>query len=217
MKALTLRQPWASLCVESPPLGCTPGEIRSVGGGVPVFKMIEVRSTPAPLSLIGERIAIHAAQRPPTLDVVEPINDILDGLEFSDRVTGWTVDHRRGPGEWTSSNTWCEPLPLGAIVGTVRLAGCVPIVGPSDEHTSDHLAVSSGADGVHLLLCRYADVEPDGCVLECTPVHDQAPFGSFEPGWFAWLFVDAVKFDEPIPHVGRPGLWAAPPIGDHRE
>lgn len=42
MKAITLRQPWATL----------------VAFG---FKTIETRTWPAPLDLIGERIAIHAA------------------------------------------------------------------------------------------------------------------------------------------------------------
>ena len=49
MKAITLHQPWASLIAEG-------------------VKTIETRSWAPPAALWGERIAIHAATRKPTVD-----------------------------------------------------------------------------------------------------------------------------------------------------
>ena len=64
MKAITLWQPWASLCVIPRPID--PATFSTFGGAIPLpFKTIETRSWPAPKSLIGQRIAIHAAKRKP--------------------------------------------------------------------------------------------------------------------------------------------------------
>lgn len=43
---------------------------------------------------------------------------------------------------------------------------------------------------------------------------DQAPFGDFTPGRFAWDLKDIDCFPEPIPASGRPGIWDwLPPVG----
>jgi len=38
-------------------------------------------------------------------------------------------------------------------------------------------------------------------------VEDQRPFGIFEPGRWAWIFANAVKFPAPVPAKGRQGFW----------
>lgn len=79
MKAISLWQPWASLVVHGQ-------------------KKIETRAWPVPKTLIGKRIAIHAAllTRHDGLMNVPPFLGLLDG-----------------------------DLPHGAVVGSVKLSSCV--------------------------------------------------------------------------------------------
>lgn len=61
MKAITIWQPWASLIMAG-------------------FKPYEFRGWPAPKSLIGQRIVIHAGTRSPRLkEMVELVEDVLAG------------------------------------------------------------------------------------------------------------------------------------------
>ncbi len=78
MKAITLHQPWASLIAAQ-------------------IKLTETRAWPAPDSLIGQRIAIHAAKR-------------------AARFTEWN--------KGTSLMSLSLPMPLGAVVATARIDGC---------------------------------------------------------------------------------------------
>ena len=82
LRALTLHQPWASLMA----LG---------------HKTTETRSWPAPKTLVGSRIAIHAAKRRSRRD------------EWNDRVAEAVAD---------------IDLPLGAIVATARVDGCARVL-----------------------------------------------------------------------------------------
>ena len=83
MKAITLHQPWASL------IACG-------------LKTIETRHWPPPRAVVGERIAIHAAKRPP--DVRE-----------------WNEDLRQAFLQHVAA------IPLGAIVTTARLAAVLKV------------------------------------------------------------------------------------------
>ena len=82
MRAVTLHQPWASLIA----LG---------------HKTTETRSWPAPKTLVGSRIAIHAAKRRPRRD------------EWNDRVAEAVAG---------------MDIPLDVIVATARVDGCVRIL-----------------------------------------------------------------------------------------
>lgn len=91
------------------------------------------------------------------------------------------------------------PLPLGAVVATCELVDCVPMVLLGDSIEEPVLEI----DG-----CNLALVEPrsDG-VPWCTAyVTDQAPFGYFERGRYAWLLAD-IKPIGPVPAKGAQGLW----------
>lgn len=83
---ISLHQPWASLLF--------------VG---PNGKLHETRGWPAPARIVGGRLAIHAAKKPPTVDGV--VADICA--------------HFFGP-------DWRESLPRGAILGTVDVHGSRP-------------------------------------------------------------------------------------------
>lgn len=89
MKALSLWQPWASL----------------VACGA---KTVETRHWPAPASIVGERIAVHAAKRSSELHMLRAPDFDRALHERADRVR--MVDGR---------------LPLGFIVATAVVSDCV--------------------------------------------------------------------------------------------
>lgn len=168
MPVLTLWQPWASL----------------VAVGV---KSIETRSWAAPESLVGGRIAIHAAARkPPKCD---PCNGSGCGPG--------TASGAYVPCDWcggTGVHGLCAEvtdMPLGAIVATARLMACVPMYADRLPPTvCAHLMVFPEA-----LLLWSADVGE----LEPVDVSDQLPFGDFRPGRWAWLLDDVQHLAEPVP------------------
>jgi len=90
---LPLWQPWASLVVHG-------------------AKRVETRHWPAPASIIGERIAIHATKTRAELGMarVDPFRTVMrDLLE-----RGIALMDPQDPTE----------LPLGALIGTVVVTGC---------------------------------------------------------------------------------------------
>lgn len=188
MSALTLWQPWASLCVLPRPAPSMWGH-DAVGHGPPParpFKTIETRSWPAPTALIGQRIAIHAAARK-----VPGVDRLGDSDYWYDTFGMWTETATSD-----GRNVITVPWPLGAVVGTAVLVGCVPmvdVVGPSYER-----AVVLGDDG-EAWLHRMGEAP--------TGVHDQFPFGDFRPGRWAWLLADVEQLTEPIPARGGQRIW----------
>ena len=90
MKAITLHQPFASLIVEG-------------------HKHAETRSWAAPSSLVGRRIAIHAAKRP--------------ALGYEDGVRAITENIMTD----TYGQGWMEKIPRGAVVGTAILSAVVQV------------------------------------------------------------------------------------------
>ncbi len=174
LPCLTLWQPWASLCV-------LPGE-----GGRAV-KWIETRSWPAPESLIGQRIGIHAAKRHP---VVGPIGN---WYAWAEGRHAWRLYDDHGPD--------LHPLPLGALLGTVRLDACVPMVesGPTDTAAVAALRRDGGVVvAPHAVAAAYyrPGIGPRELSVDVT---DQTPFGDFAPGRFAWLLSDPQPTTERCP------------------
>jgi hypothetical protein len=90
MPAISLHQPWASLV--------------AVGA-----KPFETRSWAPPASLIGKRIAIHAAKKPVWPNVVDLDSATLEAMESALGVHG--------------DPFWPKRMPLGAVVCTAVLAG----------------------------------------------------------------------------------------------
>lgn len=131
MKALTLHQPWATMCFAR----------RHPEHEAPV-KWIETRSWPAPESVIGSRFAIHAGKKKPTREV---FGNFDDGLMVVDAgVNDGYQLHDNGFGA-------VHPLPLGVLLGTVQLAACVPMVatrtGDPHLYVTDHQIVYYSAHG----------------------------------------------------------------------
>ena len=104
MKALTIRQPWASL----------------IALGV---KHIETRSWRASQSLIGQTIAIHAGKWQP-----EPGNEYGTGWWWHDDCGDPIIVEQNPTNGWNQA-----PAPLGAIVATATLADCLPMVDYAEE------------------------------------------------------------------------------------
>jgi hypothetical protein len=156
-------------------------------------KTIETRSWRAPKSIIGQRIAIHATKKPPKED---------------QRVGEYGV-HQMGDDSWAMQriNTLRYiPLPLGAVVATVRLVATLPVV----ELWEIHPLFSGGAGCVATTqpnaehppkLMVWNDGETYGHAIE-----DQRPHGDFTPGRWAWLLEDVQAVDPVVPFVGGQGF-----------
>lgn len=130
-------------------------------------KTIETRSWPAPKSLIGQRMGIHAAKR-----------RVVDGQ----RIGAWAT-WRREPFDWLAPAGEHEitgneiELPFGAIVATGVLTDCVPIVA-DPENVRGGLAIATAHGNVHVLTSDSYQRDFEG----------QAPYGDFRPGRWAWLY-----------------------------
>lgn len=175
MKALTLRQPWASL----------------VALGV---KTIETRSWS---TKYRGPLAIHAgAKRPPTV-WLGPNDDLPPAI---DRI-GMPWEGTEGDDYYGS---WRWAGPLGAVVATCTLVDVVPIVdrgkdgGPGTDTFVATFVRPAGlrADAPpvpDLVLVRRGEM-PVWSVIE-----DQRPYGDFTPGRFAWLLDDVKPTTERCP------------------
>jgi hypothetical protein len=177
LKVLTLHEPFASL----------------IRNGA---KWIETR--PNRTNVRG-RIAIHAA--------VKPVTEILELGDFE----AWPADppdrphpnHPEGrPARLYRNNgrsaltlgRWA-PLQYGRIVATADLYDCVPMVDMWSAGGHPYLVVP------HMTL---ATGHQPG---QATDVADQAPYGFFEPGRYAWLLRDIRPVTPAVPFRGGQG-WS---------
>ena len=79
--------------------------------------------------------------------------------------------------------------PLGAVVATAELVECYEI---SADPEGPFLCVQwDGKNGDHELIVKG----------------DEILFGDWQPGRFAWEFVNMKLLPKPIPARGRQGLW----------
>lgn len=156
MKAITLWQPWASLV--------------AVGA-----KTIETRGWPAPASLIGQPLLIHAAKRKPDVGTA-PLDVLL---------------------AWHDHDAQIRPLPLGAVVASCRLAACVPMVGIEDRRPDEGGWLRVG----HRELGLNRGGEHD----EMEFVTAERPFGHYERGRHAWLLEDVKPTTERCPRCWGDG------------
>lgn len=173
MKAITIRQPWASL----------------IAAGV---KTIETR--PRRTSYRG-RIAVHAGA---TIPSGEP--GPADRAVHDLAIPGDRLGRRICWCGWDAAECLREGLcamPLGAVVASAVVTDCVPIVGPITigEHARDERVVQVNADpGRGALIHRWVgggEVERD--------VSDQLPFGDYSPGRWALLLDDIAPTIERCP------------------
>jgi ribosomal protein L32 len=104
MKAITEKQPWASLIIEP--------DVNNIGFGI---KPIENRTWPCPKKYIGKRVLIHA------------------GAKYDDRHTSMNKLFTSYQWKYMSENKGNKLLhhclfysfPIGAIIGSVEIVDCV--------------------------------------------------------------------------------------------
>lgn len=149
MKAITIYQPFAQLCV----LG---------------WKNIETR--PRTTNIRG-RIAVHAGR-------LDPRRYQPHALEAIERVLS------------ELGRSLPDPLPLGAVVGTVDIVDCLKVAENDTVFKQAHISHSgileSGAERI--------------CGLEYL-------CGDYTPGRYAWILKNPVLFPCSIPARGKQGWW----------
>lgn len=176
MKALTLRQPSASL----------------VAVGV---KKIETRSWS---TAYRGRIAIHAAKHePPTM---------MRALRWTGGVWSMEYGGRDDPTWYLAANAPskvevaslpdAERLPLGAVVASATLVDVVPIV-VQHEDAADLGTHYITATSRSAFLWHPYDQEPHDETMRDYP--GEAPFGDFSLGRFAWLLDDVARVEDRCP------------------
>ena len=154
MRAITLHQPWASLIARG-------------------HKTTETRGRPAPQSLVGSRIAIHAARRRPRRN------------EWNDQVAE-AVEGRN--------------LPLGVIVATARVDGCVRVL------SAGFASISEPADpGKVWVVDRFGQEHRDAHRM------NSDPYGDYSEGRWIWLLSRVRPVEPPIEATGKQGIWILPP------
>lgn len=189
MKALTIRQPWASL----------------IAAGV---KTIETRSWS---TKYRGPLAIHAGKSPRSWIEMDEPSLLSERGEVEAVMCALGVkepDDRSWPSPFIATGWWAGDgpeyigigdlrMPLGAVVATCTLADVVPIVA-SDDFSALAPYVRP-MENRSALRRTNAPSWPDD-------VTDQIPFGDFTPGRYAWLLEDITPCD-PVSAKGRQGLW----------
>ena len=84
-----------------------------------------------------------------------------------------------------------QDLPLGAVLGTVEIIDCKPIV-------AEYVPTAAGLSEWH--------EEQDATGMQPPPEPERS-FGNYGPGRFAWMLDRPNKFNTPIPHPGRQRLF----------
>ena len=188
MKALTVRQPWASL----------------IALGV---KRIETRSWRT--SYRGP-LAIHAGLHRPKVGWDHPYGAIsysVKGEDHNQRC--W-----QPPGQGGVAGPRPVFLPLGAVVATATLAECLPILAPDDPTDRLPHVAASRHDPARLSIFRPT-TEPhdtagkvyEHAAWEPTDISSQLPLGNFDPGGWAWLLDDVAPTETRCPACAGSGLY----------
>lgn len=192
MKALTIRQPWASL----------------IAHGV---KTIETRSWSTkyrgPLAIhAGHRWDVgwgtHALWHDP--DVPSDTRDRNDVLVEKLRCD--PTEDCNGSGCWTVDAYGRRHIPLGAVVATCTVTDVVPMVAPGHVPPVNVATGEGRSILIHPDGSLWGNHCPDTTVFDWQDLTDQLPFGDFTPGRWAWLLTD-IKPCDPAPAKGRLGMW----------
>lgn len=134
---------------------------------------------------------------------VEPTSPkIYETRHWPTTVRGWTLIHaakRPNPPDDPAvspalaviarrvfGDLWRRMLPLGCVVGAVKIDHCQPC----DQVLRDFLAAQN-------------DLAPH-------PGTDYLHVGDFSDGRYAWRRSDAIRFEDPIPFVGRQRFFQVP-------
>lgn len=104
-------------------------------------------------------------------------------------------------------STW-GLLPLGHLLGTVKVVDCVPIevdrdtedTWPPERRIATPCWDASGSGWANGILLIGGDQEPER-------LENQRPYGDYSDGRFAWIFEDAKRTDEMCPACEGQGYW----------
>lgn len=188
MRALTIRQPWASL----------------IAAGV---KTIETRSWAT--SYRGSML-IHAGKHKPKNVWLSDDSEAPPAVDLYAMDHCWEWWENDDP---TSGGTYVWRGPLGAVVAVADLVDVVPIVAPGSfvGHTIGVLGTEAGELGLWEFHPPQAGGRP---TVHGSCWHNRSidlPLGDFTPGRYGWLLDNVRPLAEPIPAKGRQGLWAPDP------
>lgn len=214
MKAIVVRQPWATLIA----LGIKTIETRPAPPNGPM-RPDGVRGLPGLPLERGEWAAIVAGKAKPAGGVPGWEVERTDYMGHGEQ--RWVAWHWDTPGQSVTATGY--DLPLGSVVCTVRVDDALPIVAPMTDPPHDHLVPTS--DG-HLMWWRYTPVlgqrrwsaaSRHPMLNERTVVggrrdpdlDPQLPLGDFTPGRWGWMLSDPQPCD-PIPCKGRQGVFELP-------
>ncbi|WP_439627526.1 ASCH domain-containing protein [Gemmata sp.] len=146
-------------------------------------------------------LLIHAAKKWPgdlqRVCLTRPFREALRDLGVPPEPASWSAATmeamKRGWG-----------MSFGAIVGMVEVVTCVPVerVGrwenepaePTRNYLLDDLGIMGPADGRPYLFVS----------------DDERAFGDYGPGRYAIVLKNPVRFERPVPCVGRQGLFEVP-------
>lgn len=201
MKALVLHQPWASLIA----LGVKTIETRPKPPNGPM-RPAGVQGLPGRSIERGERIAIVAGKSPAGL------------LSMADdEEAGWAIANMGERfGTYYCTRTFelddtasesCMPLtlPTGVVVCTIAGDDALAMV---DER--GWLVDADTPDRVISLGWSWDEASIIGPSGDDVDIADQIPYGNFAAGRWGWLLADLVVTPEPIPCVGRQGMFDLP-------
>lgn len=188
MKALTLWPPWGSLVAHG-------------------LKTIETRSWST--TYRGE-LAVHQARRN------VPLSQWPNGSARTlwPHVIGVPLEGDP-PGAMFDPDDVREAVPRGYVVATCRLLDVLPIVSHPDPLPKGKPCVGLDEDGdvriwrpstmgEHALHVGAAGWPHPG---DPALPENEAWFGDYTTGRFAWLLADVKPLEEPIPAKGRQQLW----------
>jgi hypothetical protein len=159
MKAISLWQPWASLI--------------AVGA-----KPFETRTWPPSRSLLGTRIAIHAAATRKGMEDVFDAFPSIDTRPFVDALA---------KGGYQSLDT----LPFGAVICTVELTGAYRVGSHGEDRGRPVFFFASMLAGSRSIN-SYMPIDP---------------FGDYTPGRWIWRLDNVQRLDPPVPAKGAQGVW----------
>ena len=193
MKAIVVRQPWATLIA----LGVKTIETRPAPPSGPM-RPAGVRGLPGCSVYRHERVAICSAAWVPTAG--EDVGD------------WYWEDTPADPQCIVNPHSYrCEPAPLGAVVCTAVVADALPIFATdhSGTHRTPHLTSSRHVPTRLIEYHRAIDSGTGTLYDEWIRHDDQLPLGDFDPGRWGWMLTDPQPCD-PIPVTGRQGVFALP-------
>lgn len=184
VKVLTIREPYATALVRGVKryeTRCRPPHGLGAGPGLPGLRLA-----------VGERCYVHAASAPPKPGRYGgwDVESIRNGRRTTRAAYDRTLPHGRYPND-SCGEAGHDPLdhfvPLrpGYIVGSFTLAGVVPILGT--EHYDRYWGRS------YFLNDEGALWRFDGGRGDL--IDDQAPWGFWNDGWWAWEVADPRPLD----------------------